>query len=156
MNNNTLNPVAARLVLLWFLAVAGLMAIGGTIWLVHTLWFVAHASKAQGQIVAMERREDSKGNASYSPVFAYGDASGITHTQVCWMSGNAFSYEAGEKVTVLYDPARPLHSNIDSFTTVWLFPLAIIGVSLFSGSFIVILLFAFHGMGKKRESQGII
>ena len=154
--NNPLNPTATRLILLWFSAMAGLMAIGGTIWFAHTVWWVAHATKAQGRIVAMERRGSSKGNPMYSPVFAYDDGSGVTHTQICGMSSDAFSYEAGEKVTVLYDPARPIHSNIDSFVTVWLFPLVTIGLSLFSGSFVVLLFFASNSMMKKRESQGII
>jgi hypothetical protein len=64
----------------------------------------------------------------YSPIFAFNDASGITHTQICSMSSSDFSYEAGEKVTVLYDPTRPIHSNIDSFATVWMLPLIVIGV----------------------------
>ena len=131
------------------------MAIGGTIWLVHTLWFVAHASRAQGQIVAMRSHTGEHGDTEYSPVYAYNDASGITHTQMCSMSSSDFSYEAGEKVTVLYDPARPIHSNIDSFTTVWLFPLVLIGVSFFSGSFLVVWLIVFNSMVKRRQSQGM-
>jgi Protein of unknown function (DUF3592) len=141
-----------RLVSLWFFGTSCLLGIGGSIWLVYTLWFVAHASKTEGRIVAMERRDDSKGHATYSPVFTYNDASSVTHTQSCSMSSSSFSYEVGEKVTVLYDPARPINSKIDTFTTIWLFPLVLIGMSLFSGSFVAIWFIAASSIIKKRQT----
>lgn len=154
MNRNTLNPLAARLITLWFLSFTLLAAIGGTIWLVYTFWFVSHASRAQGHIVAMRASHGPHGDTDYSPVYAFDDASGITHTQICSVSSSSFSYEVGDAVPVLYDPARPLHSNIDSFGTVWLFPLLILGVSFVSGSFIVVLLFAQSRMAQNRQIQG--
>ncbi|HEY1790946.1 MAG TPA: DUF3592 domain-containing protein [Verrucomicrobiae bacterium] len=72
------------------------------------------------------------------------------------MSSSDYSCEVGEKVTVLYDPGRPIHSNIDSFSTLWLGPMVVIGVSLFTGSFLAVWFVAMNSMMKKRQSQGII
>jgi hypothetical protein len=152
VNTNTLNPLVTRLITLWFVGMSLLAAVGGSIWLVCTFWFVAHASKAEGHIVAMERRGSSKGSPMYSPVFAFNDASGITHTQMVSMSSSDFSYEAGGKVTVLYDPTRPIHSTIDSFTTLWFFPLVIIGISLMTASFLVVWLVVFKNIMKRQQS----
>lgn len=150
---NILNPAASRLFSLWFLVTAGLAAIGGTIWLVYTMWFVAHAAKAQGHIVAMRSSAGPHGSTEYAPVFAFNDASGITHTQLCSVSSSGYSYEVGEKVPVLYDPARPVHSNIDSFTAIWLFPLLVVGVSLFTGSLLVVWYIAFNSIVKREQSR---
>jgi len=145
-NNSTLNPVVARLIWLWFFVTTIFAAIGGTVWLAYTFWFVDHAAKAQGQIVGMQPRRGEHG-IQYAPVFTFNDAGGVTHTQICSVSSSSYSYETGQKVAVLYDPARPVHANIDSFETIWLFPLVVIGVSLFSGSLLAISFFVINRMG---------
>lgn len=148
MNNFNLLP--ARLISLWFLGVTCLMVIGGSIWLAYNLWFVAHASKTTGHIVAMQPSHGPHGDIEYSPVFSFNDASGIVHTQKCSMSSSEYSFEVGENVTILYDPARPLHSKIDSFGTLWFGPLFVIGASLISGSFIAVIVYAFSRI---RQNQ---
>lgn len=148
-NNNTLNPIVVRLIRLWFLGTTVLAAVGGTIWLAYTFWFVDHAARAQGQIVGMRSRPGQH-DTEYAPVFTFSDADGVTHTQVCPVSSSSYSYETGEKVAVLYDPARPVHANIDSFETIWLFPLVVVGVSLVSGSFLVIFFFVINRMVRAR------
>ncbi|HEX3628329.1 MAG TPA: DUF3592 domain-containing protein [Verrucomicrobiae bacterium] len=67
------------------------------------------------------------------------------------MSSSSYSYEVGDKVGVLYDPARPLRSNIDSFSAVWLGPLLMIVVSLVTIPFMSIWFYVARIMAQRRQ-----
>lgn len=150
---NNFNIMAGKVVGYWFLATSFLMVVGGLVWLAFTVAFTSHAAKAGGQIVAMQTRYGSHGDTEYAPVFSFDDTTGITHTQVCSISSSDFSYEVGEKVTVLYDPVRPIHSKIDSFSTIWFGPLALVGFGVISGSFCSVWLYAWTNRAKTANAR---
>lgn len=125
----------------WFLATGILIAVIGAVWLTRTALFVRAASKASGQIIAMERSEGSEGGSVFHPVFTFTDGSGIIHTQLSSFGSSDYSFEPGESITVLYDAATPKHSQIESFQTVWLGPLLITGFGLLFGGFAALWLF---------------
>jgi len=113
----------------------GLIVVVGLIWLVKTAGFVMHAAKAPGTVIAMERNTSSKGGSTYTPIFIFPDASGVVHTQRASFGSSSYTFEPGEKVTVLYDVSAPKRSEIDSFQTVWLGPLIFTGFGLVFGGF---------------------
>lgn len=124
------NESHGRLVGTAFVIIGSLVAVAGLIWLIWTAGFVSRATKAIGQIIAMERSEGSEGGPIYQPVFTFTDSGGISHTQRSSSSTSEFSFEIGDRVTVLYDSATPKHSKIESFETVWLGPLVVTGFGL--------------------------
>jgi Protein of unknown function (DUF3592) len=130
-----------RLIGTAFIVIGSLVAIAGLIWLVRTVVFVSGATKASGQVIAMERSEGSKGGSAYHPVFTFADSAGIVHTQRSSFGSSDYSFEAGERVTVLYDSTTPKRSKIESFQTVWLGPVFVTGFGLLFGGFACFWLF---------------
>jgi hypothetical protein len=112
------------------LAIGIVIAIIGLIMLVRACVFVVGATKTTGQVVAMDRNDLSDNGPTFHPVFVFTDTGGIVHTQRSSSGSSSYTFEPGEKVTVLYDAAVPKHSKIDSFQTIWLFPLALTGFGL--------------------------
>ena len=135
MNTSKGNLVFARLAGGAFILVGSLITVAGLIGLARTAWFSMHATKASGVVVAMERSASSRRGATFHPVFTFIDESGITHTQRSSFGSSSYSFEPGEKVTVLYDASIPEHSKIDAFETVWLGPLLTIGFGVVFGGF---------------------
>jgi hypothetical protein len=122
-----------RVMGLVFMALGGLIALGGTMELMRTARFVDHATKVIGQIVTLGPDEGTEGVIHY-PTFTFSDASGIVHTQRSSFGG-PFSYLKGERVDILYDPAKPEHASIDSQMTLWSMPRGGIVFGLLFGGF---------------------
>ena len=140
-----------RVVGLLFIVVGSLMALAGALWLIHTAWFVVHAAKAPGTVIAMDESDDSDHGTIYYPRFTFSDASGIIHTQRSSFGSSNFSFEVGEKVTILYEAATPKHSSIDSFQTVWLGPLFVAVFGLLFGGFACVWSYLWkRGVQKQR------
>ena len=118
-----------------FIIIGSLIAVAGLVWLFRTMAFVRGAAKASGQIVAVEHSRSYKGRSIYHPVFTFKDSAGIIHTQRSSLGSADYSFAAGERVTVLYDPVAPEHSMIDSFQTIWLSPVFITAFGLLFGGF---------------------
>ena len=121
---------------------ACLVTLFGIGWLLYTAWFVGHAVKTQGQVIAMKPITSYKHPEipiSYDPIFTFLDASGIIHTQY-----SEAPFRIGDKVTVLYDASKPENSAIDS-SDIWLSPLML---TLFAGfaSFVFAYEFRLHSM----------
>lgn len=125
----------------WFLATGILVAVLGVVWLIRTALFVRSASKAPGQVIAMERSDGSDGDSVFHPVFTFTDGAGIIHTQRSSFGSSSYSFAPGDLVTVLYDTATPKHSQIESFQTIWLGPSLITGFGLLFGGFAGLWLF---------------
>jgi hypothetical protein len=111
---------------------ACLVTLFGIGWLLHAAWFVDHAVKTQGQVIAMKHRTPSKGPDFYDVIFTFSDASGIIHTQTSDARYDASSFEIGEKVTIIYDASNPEHSEDIDVSDIWLSPLML---TLFAGFF---------------------
>jgi hypothetical protein len=118
-----------------FVGIGSVVAIAGLIWLSKTATFVSKASKASGTVIQMDSSRSSKGGTTYSPVFTFTDSSGIIHTQHSSIGSSSYTFEPGEKVTVLYDSAAPNNSEIDTFGQVWLGPLLVTGFGMAFGGF---------------------
>jgi hypothetical protein len=141
MNNNKVRLSLARVVGGGFILFGSLITIVGLIWLVRTGMFSSRAVRAPGLVVEMERSTTSKGSSTFHPIFTFTDNAGMVHTQRTSFGSSSYSFEVGEKVTVLYDPVTPKNSKIDSFQTVWLGPLVITGFGLLFGGFACFWLF---------------
>jgi hypothetical protein len=120
---------------------ACLVTLFGIGWLLYTAWFVGHAVKTQGQVIAMKpiTYPNSKVPKYYDPIFTFLDASGIIHTQY-----SEAPFGIGDKVTVLYDASKPEHSAIDS-SDIWYGPLVLMLVGGFF-SFVFAYEFRLHSM----------
>ena len=92
--------------------------------------FVAHATKTTGKVVAIDHG-DADGATTLHPVFMFTDAAGVEHKCRSPYGSSTYSFVPGEQVTVLYDPAVPTHAEIDSFRSIWLFPLLFMGGGVF-------------------------
>jgi hypothetical protein len=114
--------------------IGSLIAMAGLIWLVRTITFVIYATRTPGTVIEMERSATSKGRTTYHPIFTFSDGSGIIHTQRTYLGSSSYTFQVGDKVTVLYYVSEPTRSEIDSFQTIWLGPLITTGFgSLFAG-----------------------
>lgn len=123
-----------------FISVGIIVMVGGLCWLIQTISFVKRAATAPGQITEMKVENDVDGTM-YQAIFTFTDQTGKTHTQRSDITESNPSFQAGEKVTVLYDPANPEESKIDSFTTLWLFPVIFGGGGLVFAGFSGLWLF---------------
>lgn len=82
--------------------------------------------KTTGNVVRLQESNSSEGGCCvYSPVIEF-RANGQTYS---FESGNASdppTYDVGEEVSVLYDPANPGTAQINSFFERWVFPIIIV------------------------------
>ena len=151
MSNRNAKESLGRVFGIGFISIGSLIAIAGLVWLIRTASFVSTAAKAPGQVTAMERSQGSHGFSTFHPVFTFTDGSGIIHTQ---RSSFGYSFEVGERVTVLYDAAIPKHSKIESFQTVWLGPLICSGLGMLLGCFASFWLSLWSGAARIEGKKG--
>jgi hypothetical protein len=152
---NTSDIRVTKLVCGGFVLVGSILGIVGIVWMNNTAAFVKRASKAPGTVIAIDySRSSPKGGSVPHPVYTFADAAGIVHTQRMSSGSDLYSFEPGEKVRVLYDPAAPKHSNIDSFLTLWLGPFLATGFGLLLVGFSCsILLVATREKGREKEKS---
>jgi len=107
-------PSAFRYIFLVFPAVAVLMLVIAVLTGVATARALAREESAPGVVVDVVARRASDGQEYYYPVveFALPDA-GVRTVQIGEGSWPP-AYEGGERVTVLYNPERPLEARIQS------------------------------------------
>jgi Protein of unknown function (DUF3592) len=129
-------PVKSPLLINRIFAAIGIMLfIAGCVWIADTLLFVSSASRTSGVVTQVEvshgRRLDS-----YTPVFSFVDAGGMSHTQRFSRGSPFYKFAVGEKVLVLYAAQAPTSAKIDSFWTLWMPPstMAAFGLILGVGS----------------------
>lgn len=129
------SPVPGWLFTAIFLLV-GLGMLGGAVYSLVTTWqFIGGAVAADGAVIALEERWDSDdGDYTYYPRVAFETED---HRQVEFTSDTGSrpaSFDVGERVRVLFDPARPEAARIESFLQLWLLPLILGGLgTVFSG-----------------------
>ncbi len=86
----------------------------------------ALSQRAVAQVV----RQVSDGDDLYSPELRFPTPDGGAVSFVAGTAANPPAYALGEKVTVLYDPAKPEQAVIDSFMARWFMPLLFAGFGL--------------------------
>ena len=103
--------------------------------------FKKTAVEAQGTV--SELKEGSSGGANshtvYYPIIRFADKAGLEHTLYSSSGSYPPAYEVGERVSVLYDPANPKEAKVNSFTSLWLWPLILGimgGLDLLTGLFL--------------------
>lgn len=109
-----------------FLAVAGLVVLGVSLWLYQsTSRFIADASRAPGVVIDIERSRSSDNSSTYYPVVRFTSADGVERTFVPSWGSSSPRYQRGQAVQILYTPARPEEAEIEDFVSLWLLPLVL-------------------------------
>lgn len=80
--------------------------------------FLDLAVKTEGTVVDMARSR-SKHSTLYSPVIRFSSQQGQEIEFTSPVASNPPSYTTGEKVEVLYDPAKPQSAQIKDFFSLW-------------------------------------
>jgi hypothetical protein len=111
------------LVIFWYLglgfALAGGAALAGSVWMdSSTRKFVAGAVTATGEVTALVRRESREG-VTYAPTVRFRTARGQVVEFTATTSSRPPEYAVGDRVGVLYDPARPAGATINGFFALW-------------------------------------
>lgn len=101
----------------------------------RTRAFLGKARAATGRVIALERvPASSDEQETWRPVIEFTTDRGYPARCKALASSNPPAYAVGERVEVLYDPARPAEGRIRSFTDLWLLPLLFGGLgALFAG-----------------------
>ncbi|MBL6749169.1 MAG: DUF3592 domain-containing protein [Nevskia sp.] len=121
----------------YLLGLAGLALLAGSAMLfAGARSFIAHAARAEGVVTDLVQDADSKNQA---PQVQFVDAGGHPQQFVSSLSSNPPAYARGDKVPVLYDPARPAHARIDAFFSLW-------GAALVAAALGLVLLAAAAGL----------
>ena len=101
--------------------------------------FLTDAERAPGTVVTLEWRTDhtssSRRNSGTDkpmayPVVEFTSADGTSRTFKDSTGSNPPSYEAGERVEVLYHSDSPEDARINGFFSLWLLPLVFGGIGL--------------------------
>ncbi len=129
------SPVPTWLFTAIFLLV-GLGMLGGGIYSFVTTWqFIGGAAAADGVVIALEeRRSSADGDSSYYPRVVFETEDRRKYEFIGDTGSRPAAFDVGERVRVLFDPARPEAARIDSFLQLWLLPLILGGLgTVFSG-----------------------
>jgi hypothetical protein len=115
------------------------MLIGAGFGLANTRSFLAHASRAEGTVIALQPRYPNNTSSSNSTLNS--SSTSITFAPMVRFShdgqvidftastaSNPPSYHIGETVPVLYLPSAPFKAKIDSFFSLWGGPLIVGGL----------------------------
>ena len=82
---------------------------------------------------SLSHGSQSSTRTMFYPVFTFTDASGNVHTQLSSVGSGSSRYHVGDKVAVMYDPASPVDSKINSFTESALSPVSVTGFGMLMG-----------------------
>lgn len=123
----------------YFLAAGGIAMVIGGIWFAMAAGdFLDRTARADGTVVALQRKTGSKGMPLDYPVVRFHHPEGGGEVEFksrvgLWPS----PFSVGEAVLVAYDPADPSHAEIESFWTNWFLPLvmALFGLCCFAAGF---------------------
>jgi uncharacterized protein DUF3592 len=101
--------------------VVGLGLLGGSVYsILSTRAFLANAISADGVVIGLEERWDSDdGGYTYYPRVRFQTEGGQFHEFTGDVGSSPPSFDIGETVEVLFDPAAPASARIDSFMQLW-------------------------------------
>ena len=102
---------------LWLLLGGIVLLSAAAALLVEARGFVAGATRAEGEVVAL-----AKSRNNTRPVVRFRDAAGGGHEFRSHVSSATPSYDVGERVTVLHAPGRPDQARIADFESLYLLP----------------------------------
>lgn len=115
--------------------------------------FLSQATQTEGVVVDLSLSRSDNSDVYY-PVVTFQTQSGESVQFKASVGSNPPSYEEGEKVEVLYDPAAPKEAEINSFSSLYLAPLilGILGSVFFLIGFSIIL----YGYLKQKKAQYLL
>lgn len=109
----------------------GLGLLGGAGYLVlDTRGDIARAETAAGSVIDLIGERDSDGGTVYYPRVRYVTRSGETVEFTAAVGSSPPSFDVGEEVSVLYDPAAPEEARIDTFFQLWFGAVILGGIGL--------------------------
>jgi len=128
--------VANRLQLSCWIVFANLFFAGFCLWGAYAgyiSWTLdQNGETTTGTVIQLEESSDGDGGCCvYSPVIEF-EANGRTYVFEGDNASYPPSYEVGEKVSVLYDPANPDTVQINKWTERWLMPIILIPAMIFA------------------------
>jgi hypothetical protein len=133
-----------RLLFAIFLSVSIVAFLGGLVLGVKTIFFIATASKARGQVIAhSDERNRSKNSLPY-PVFVYTNETGSAHTITQSTASVFHKFPVGSAVTILYSPKEPRKAAIGNLSLQFFGPIFLVICGLVGMSFIVFWRFLFR------------
>ena len=103
----------------------------GMLLAVRKLQFRRTAQRGQGKVIANHHSPDSDGSGTYHAEVEFQTADGQTHRFVSGTDSSHASFEVGEQVPILFDPASPETGRIDTFSEQFSGPLLVSGFGMF-------------------------
>ena len=81
--------------------------------------FVKNAIRTEGRIINVRKVSTRDGKTSYGRIFVFTDENNKEHWIDPSMRICSPAYEAGDTVSVLYNPKKPKEAKIESFIYLW-------------------------------------
>lgn len=104
----------------WFAVIGSVICLAISLFaFLHARSFTSAASRAQGTVVRLEKRESRESGTSYYPIVTFQDASGATQELFSSVGSFPPSHKVGDTVTVLYRAEEPRKAKLDNFFDVW-------------------------------------
>jgi hypothetical protein len=110
--------------------------------------FERRAMRASGVVIDNVANMGGQNQVSYYPKIRFRSSDGLDVTFISSSGKNDAEFQAGEGVTVLYDPQRPTTAVIGSFWSRWGLSVLLIGLGL------VALIAAAMVQRSRRSSEG--
>jgi len=136
----------------------GLGMLGGAALLYgNTRDFLDTAARAEGVVVDLVQRRPGTGSHryTYAPVVRYTTAAGETVEFVSRTFSTAPSHDRGERVTVLYDPARPREATMTGWFELWGGAAIVGGIGAAFLAFGVLFMVLDRGGRRKLRETGV-
>lgn len=119
----------------------GMIFLIGLIWLGVTVKFVRHANRTMGMITEITKHAGMTHTTTrngvvthresqpvYRPIIRFYDREGNLRDVMESVGTSWKQWEANQAVPILYAPEDPSNACIDSFVSVWMFPLVTVGM----------------------------
>jgi hypothetical protein len=113
----------------------------------HVRQVLAHGQELGGEVHAIQMEPDSDGMHIYYPVVRFRTPEGVER-EFRGTGASSDSYQVGEAVLVIYNPAQPDVPRLRNFGELWLWPVAFGAIGLlFAGVGLSALLFGRPPLG---------
>ena len=104
----------------------------------NTRDFLRRAAHTQGTVIAFQISHSDNHSMSFTPEINFKNNKGRSVVFNSNLSSDPPQYSVGDKIDVVYDPAKPSNAKVNTFMALWLMPLALCIASvvslLFSGA----------------------
>ena len=104
-----------------------LFLLAGVVALVWNIHFISSAATAEGRVIELVDTSSPGESAQYKAKVSY-DVAGETYTGHSTWSTAPAAFDVGERVQVLYDPAKPSSMMLDTFFEKWFIALIFLGI----------------------------